>query len=617
MNFRPDINGLRAIAVIAVVLFHFNPTWIPGGFAGVDVFFVISGFLMTRIILDGLESKNFRLFKFYSDRANRIIPALTALCLVLLAFGWFYLTPLGYKALSKHVLGSMGFFSNLIYWTESGYFDVASHEKWLLHTWSLSIEWQFYVIYPLVLLVSNRFMSIMNIKRLITFGTALSLLFCIYATLKWPTASYYILSVRAWEMMLGGLAYIYPWKVSSQKKKHLEHLGLSLIIISYVFVSSATPWPGHFALIPVLGTYFVIIANRKSSIITSNSILQHLGKWSYSIYLWHWPIAVYINYYDLNKWILVGIFLSLAVGFLSYTFIEKLKFKHIFLLAIINIGFSIEVYSKNGFVNQMPIHVFDLLDINVNGDEYGKYTWRHHRSLQENTLSDVQSNMLIIGDSQAGDFINMLFELEVDERFNLTSLQVPAKCSAPYLVGDDIKAWEKISPELKSGKLKKEHCTQAWSSVHNNEKVINSDIIILSMNWRVYSDKLIKASIRNLRQLNDNARIIIISSKGLGVDIPKFIYDTHRTNSLTNEKNLYITATSRLDEMDKLEQYLIGIDDNYQYINFRNIICSDIEKTCSYLSNGKPIFYDKVHSTKVGNIFLAERLTTYFRLHEL
>lgn len=145
MEFRKDINGLRAFAVIAVVLFHFNSAWSPGGFAGVDVFFVISGFLMTSIIFRGIEQNSFSVIKFYIARANRIIPALALLCFVLLVGGWFYLTPVEYKALGKHAASSVSFVSNFIYLTEAGYFAASSHEKWLLHTWSLSVEWQFYI----------------------------------------------------------------------------------------------------------------------------------------------------------------------------------------------------------------------------------------------------------------------------------------------------------------------------------------------------------------------------------------------------------------------------------------------------------------------------------------
>lgn len=327
MNFRNDINGLRSIAVIAVVLFHFNPAWVPGGFAGVDVFFVISGFLMTGIIFRGLENDSFNLFKFYVARANRIIPALAVLCLVLLVFGWFYLTPLDYKALGKHVASSMGFLSNAIYWRESGYFDAASHEKWLLHTWSLSVEWQFYIIYPIVLVALKKFLSLENLKRLIVVGTVLGFVFSIFATMEWPIAAYYLLPTRAWEMMMGGVAFLYPWNISDAKKKVLEVVGLLLILISYAFVSSHTPWPGHFALVPVLGAYLMVIANQQSSVITNNKVFQCLGKWSYSIYLWHWPIVVFGYYFDVQMWALYGLPLSVLLGFISFKLVENFKFK--------------------------------------------------------------------------------------------------------------------------------------------------------------------------------------------------------------------------------------------------------------------------------------------------
>lgn len=325
MNFRYDLNGLRAIAVIAVVLFHFNAKWLPGGFAGVDVFFVISGFLMTGIIFAGLEKDEFNVFKFYVARANRIIPALAVLCLSLLVFGWFYLTPLDYQLLGKHTASSVSFISNIIYWKESGYFDASSYEKWLHHTWSLSVEWQFYIIYPLVLMVLKKQFSIISLKRILVFGTLLGFIFSVYATIKWPTSAYYILPTRAWEMMVGGIAYIYPLPLQDNKKKWAETIGLIFIFISYIFVSSDVAWPGYAALLPVLGAYLVIIANRQTSKITNNFVAQALGKWSYSLYLWHWPVVVY-GYYTIKNWSLIGIPLSIFLGFLSYKLIESNKF---------------------------------------------------------------------------------------------------------------------------------------------------------------------------------------------------------------------------------------------------------------------------------------------------
>ena len=328
MNFRRDINGLRAFAVIAVVLFHFNASWMPGGFAGVDVFFVISGFLMTGIIFRGIEQENLSILKFYVARANRIIPALALLCFVLLVFGWFYLTPLEYKALGKHAASSISFLSNFAYWREAGYFDAASHEKWLLHTWSLSVEWQFYIIYPLILVAMRKFMSINVMKLMLIVGTVLGFIFCVIASYKWPNPSYYLLPTRAWEMMIGGVAYLYPFVLQENRKKLVEWTGLALVVGSYFLISSESAWPGYLALFPVLGSFLIIQAQRNDSVITGNIIFQKIGSWSYSIYLWHWPFVVIIYRSSLPEYyIYLGIGISLFLGFLSYKYIEKIKFR--------------------------------------------------------------------------------------------------------------------------------------------------------------------------------------------------------------------------------------------------------------------------------------------------
>lgn len=324
--FRTDINGLRAVAVIAVVLFHFNPTWLPGGFAGVDVFFVISGFLMTSIIFRDLEQQQFNLFKFYVARANRIIPALGLVCLVLIIMGWFFLLPNEYEKLGKHVSASMWFGSNLSYLKEAGYFDTASHEKWLLHSWSLSVEWQFYMIYPIILMLLKRFFSFAALKKIVVFGFIASLAYSIYKTQSAPNAAYYLLSTRAWEMILGGLAFLYPLTLQDRQKKWLAITGLTLILASYVLIDSLTPWPGYLALFPVFGSYLIIVAQQHHSLLGNNLFLQRIGKWSYSIYLWHWPWVVFGLLFEIPHWWLYGLPLSVLCGYLSYRYIESYKF---------------------------------------------------------------------------------------------------------------------------------------------------------------------------------------------------------------------------------------------------------------------------------------------------
>jgi len=327
MKFRYDINGLRAIAVLAVVVFHFNPTWLPGGFAGVDVFFVISGFLMTSIIFTGVEKNTFNLFKFYTARANRIIPVLAVVAIVLIIFGWFYLLPTDYRDLGKQVEKSLFFTSNILFSKGGGYFDTNEKTKWLLHTWSLSVEWQFYIFFPIIIIALKKHLSFANLKRVVIGLFLISFIYCIYATNKDSKTSYFLLTSRAWEMLLGGLAFLYPISIQNLKLRITTQIfGLILIISSYFLISKHTPWPGYMAIFPVLGAYLIILSNHQNNFIINNYFFSKIGKWSYSIYVWHWPIVVLGVYLTIPNWWMYGIPLSIFLGFLSYQFIEKIKF---------------------------------------------------------------------------------------------------------------------------------------------------------------------------------------------------------------------------------------------------------------------------------------------------
>jgi len=329
LKFRKDINGLRAIAVLSVVLYHFGVPGFSGGFVGVDIFFVISGYLMTKIIMTKVEQDSFSLISFYIDRGRRIIPALAFLCFVLLIFGWFYLISYDYRQLGMHVASSMSFLSNFIYWVQAGYFDTASHEKWLLHTWSLSVEWQFYILYPIIIIALHKIITVKSMKIILILLTIVSLTSSIIITSTNTSAAFYLLPTRAWEMLVGGVVFLYPLNSSDKQKVHLERFGLLLITFSIIYFSPAFKWPGYFALIPTLGTVLVIVSARNNSIITNNPISEWFGKTSYSIYLWHWPIVVLFSYeslLDSAVWIATGILSSFLLGFISYKYIET-KFK--------------------------------------------------------------------------------------------------------------------------------------------------------------------------------------------------------------------------------------------------------------------------------------------------
>lgn len=281
---------------------------------------------MTKIILTGLENNTFSLTKFYIARAQRIIPALAVLCCTLLIFGWFYLNPIDYAKMGEHISQSMGFISNFTYWQEAGYFDDASHKKWLLHAWSLSAEWQFYLIYPAVLLLLKRICSTAQLKRIIFISAIAGFALSAYASSRWPESSYFLLHTRAWEMLVGAVAFTHPIKLTKIPRLVSTWIALGLILAPCALISKDVFWPGYLAFFPVLGAFLAIQSHIPSSLLTRSVVIQKLGLWSYSIYLWHWPLAVFLEYEGLRSNTLYQwafIFLSILLGALSYTIFEK------------------------------------------------------------------------------------------------------------------------------------------------------------------------------------------------------------------------------------------------------------------------------------------------------
>lgn len=332
-NFRSDINGLRAWAVVSVVLYHFGIFGFSGGFIGVDVFFVISGYLMTGIIAKGLSNsltsnKRFSAIEFYVSRAKRILPALIVLCGAVLILGWAILLPEEYRTLGAYTLSALGFFSNIKFRRESGYFDAASHENLLLHTWSLSLEWQFYIILPLIMLGAWKLRPrVSTLKIVILFWLALSIYWSLTITPHKPTAAFYLLKSRAWELLAGGVVYLWANNITmtTGAKRVLENSGFTLIILSIFIFDQNSQWPGWRAAVPVLGTALVLIAARQNSWWTGSKIAQWLGQCSYSLYLWHWPIVVVLILLNLKGHtpaILSGLALTLLLGWISYQYVE-------------------------------------------------------------------------------------------------------------------------------------------------------------------------------------------------------------------------------------------------------------------------------------------------------
>lgn len=329
-GFRTDINGIRAWAVVAVLLFHFKVPGFSAGFIGVDIFFVISGFLMTGIILRGLERGNFSLWQFYMARARRIVPALMLLLAVLLVLGWFWLPTPDYQTLGTQSAYSLAFLSNIHYWRAAGYFDTAAHEKWLLHTWSLGIEMQFYLLYPVF---ATLVWKIKPGVKTFAWGLlalfAASLVLSVVASSRKPVAAFYLLPTRGWELAMGGLVYLLSRRSDTWlqgRQQLLYWAGLLLWLAGFVLIDTSLPWPSGWALLPVLGTALIILAQTESALLLSNPLAQWLGNISYSLYLWHWPLVVALYFAGLQQqwgWVIGGLLLSLVLGQLSYRLVEN------------------------------------------------------------------------------------------------------------------------------------------------------------------------------------------------------------------------------------------------------------------------------------------------------
>jgi len=295
--YRPDIDGLRAIAVAAVLGFHAFPGAFPGGFTGVDIFFVISGFLISGIILGELRAGSFTFSRFYARRIRRIFPALILVLGATLSFSWWALSPYDYEQLGAHVAAGAGFVSNIMLWHESGYFDTDSALKPLLHLWSLGVEEQYYLLWPLLLFALRRHME--RILWLILCIAAGSFALNIALIHKLPQAVFYLPATRFWELMLGSIsAYLQihsPQRVLIQARwLPLTALaGAVLLVLAFVLVQDGDNFPGWWALLPTLGTVLLIQSGPHTWInqrLLSNRVVVYVGLISYPLYLWHWPI---------------------------------------------------------------------------------------------------------------------------------------------------------------------------------------------------------------------------------------------------------------------------------------------------------------------------------------
>ncbi len=437
MKYRKEIDGLRAVAVIPIILFHAGFKHFSGGFVGVDVFFVISGYLITSIILSEKEKGTFSLINFYERRARRIIPALFLVMIASTLASWFWLSPAHMKDFSESLLAVSLFSSNILFWQETGYWGVVNELKPLLHTWSLAVEEQYYVFFPLFLMLMWRFKKrwILNSFFLIAIG---SLSLSHWAAYNLPTANFFLLPTRGWELAIGaGVAFYFLYRKNIMRsllshKAVDEFLSLfGLILIGYaVFVfDEQTPVPSLYALVPTIGTALVIIFSSKETLsgkLLGSKIPVAIGLISYSTYLWHQPLFVFARHTSLEEpsKAIFGIlsFIAILLAYISWKFVEtpfRKKGRHsrkqIFLITVIGSA----VFIVFGFIG----HITDgykarlsnaALKIDNSANAVGISTL--------DVIGDA-SNIkgVILGDSHANSIVHSLNDALINEKYGLKS----------------------------------------------------------------------------------------------------------------------------------------------------------------------------------------------------
>jgi len=305
VNYRREVDGLRALAVLPVILFHAGSNWFAGGFVGVDVFFVISGYLITSLLIAEKEKGTFSLLRFYERRARRILPALLLVSVACVVLAWPLLSPAPMKSLSESLAAVASFSSNILFWRRSGYFDTANELKPLVHTWSLGVEEQYYLLFPLLIMLAWRF-GRRRLGGLLAGLGLLSLALSQWGALHAPTAAFYLLPTRAWELFLGGLLALHqsrsgrPAHRSGPPGRALgrwaDLLGILLIGWAVVVFDRHTPFPGVNALVPTLGTALVILFATPGTVtgrVLGHPVLVGIGLISYGAYLWHQPLLAF------------------------------------------------------------------------------------------------------------------------------------------------------------------------------------------------------------------------------------------------------------------------------------------------------------------------------------
>lgn len=612
MKYRREIDGIRALAVIPVILFHAGFSLFSGGYVGVDVFFVISGYLITGIVMTDVARGTFSIVDFYERRIRRILPALFLVVTVCTPVAFWILLPADFKEFGQSLIAVATFSSNMFFWSQSGYFHGLAELKPMLHTWSLSVEEQFYVFFPLLLLLMSRWGRKWVIVILLTIAVT-SLLLAEWGALNKPIAAFFLLPTRAWELLLGSLAAFYVADESRQQLTLTQNNVLAsagFIAVAYAIFGfdAKTIFPGLHALIPTIGTVLMIISARPETWVgtfLSQPVMVSIGLISYSAYLWHQPIFSFARHLGLNNSATLALaalaVLSLVLGYLSWRYVETpfrrnraISRPGIFLfagsgsLAVLLAGLS--GHMSNGFIDRLNPE--DRYLASISYGQQGAYVRTrfdavHHAPFhgKSNTIK-----LMIIGDSYAKDLVNAVYESPLANNVEVSTHQISVGCGNLFLPRDIEAQATNPYPVL---------CRQDnwYNSSTVQELIRQSDQVWVASAWQAWDAALLPESLTNLKQKFGD-KFVVFGTKNFGViDIKKLLAIPAPQRYQTQNQ---VSETSRL-----LNRQLAQAVGTSHFVNVSDLLCGASgggggEVCRVFTPDGRLLSYDGGHLTAEG-----------------